>query len=137
MSSSSSSRKRPASSIDDSFPKNNVKSKKSNAKNLKSRKAEGKHVGCIYTVHMNACVCMYTVLCVILKQFTSLQVEPAEFISSQVEPAEYAIAVADVAFKHMLTLSEDPSIMISFLNCFIPSLKEDPITEGNFMLLCW
>jgi hypothetical protein len=69
---------------------------------------------------------MYTVLCVILKQFSSLQVEPAE----------YAIAVADIAFKHMLTLSDDPSIMISFLNCFIPSLKEDPITEGNFML-CW
>ena len=84
-------------------------------------------------MHVYACL-QY---CVILKQFTSLQVDPAEFISSQVEPAEYAIAVADVAFKHMLTLSEDPSIMISFLNCFIPSLKEDPITEGNFMLLCW
>ena len=80
----------------------------------------------IFKLFVYVFVCMHVYSIIHLKQFTSLQVEPAE----------YAIAVADIAFKHMLTLSEDPSIMISFLNCFIPSLKEDPITEGNFML-CW
>ena len=90
----------------------------------------------IFKLFVYVFVCMHVYSIIHLKQFTSLQVEPAEIISLQVEPAEYAIAVADIAFKHMLTLSEDPSIMISFLNCFIPSLKEDPITEGNFML-CW
>lgn len=41
----------------------------------------------------------------------------------------YAIATTDTAFKHMLSLSmgSDPSIVISFLNCFIPPFRGDPV----------
>lgn len=70
-----------------------------------------------YTITLYIYVCVYFITAQLISQ----------------EPAEYAIAVADTAFKHMLTLSEDPSIMISFLNCFIPQLRDDPITEG---MLC-
>ncbi len=43
----------------------------------------------------------------------------------------YAIATTDTAFKHMLSISmgSDPSIVISFLNCFIPPFRGDPVVE--------
>jgi hypothetical protein len=43
----------------------------------------------------------------------------------------YAIATTDTAFKHMLSISmgSDPSIVISFLNCFVPPFRGDPVVE--------
>ncbi|MBA4249094.1 MAG: hypothetical protein C0432_00005, partial [Candidatus Puniceispirillum sp.] len=44
---------------------------------------------------------------------------------------EFAIATTDTSFKHMLSLSvdNDPSIMQSFLNTFIPQFASDPVLE--------
>ena len=42
---------------------------------------------------------------------------------------KYAIATADTAFKHMLSLSNGntTNILISFLNCFVPAFRDDRI----------
>ena len=44
---------------------------------------------------------------------------------------EYAISTTDTAFKHMLSLSVDgdKSVMCSFLNCFVPEFKTDPVAN--------
>jgi hypothetical protein len=54
-----------------------------------------------------------------------------EALLHQLGDYHYAIATTDTAFKHMLSLSmgSDPSIVISFLNCFIPPFRGDPVVE--------
>lgn len=43
----------------------------------------------------------------------------------------YAIATTNTAFKHMMSLSmdSDSSIVISFLNCFVPAFRGDEVSE--------
>jgi hypothetical protein len=44
---------------------------------------------------------------------------------------EFAIATTDTAFKHMLSLSvnDDKTVMQSFLNCFVPEFRTDPVAD--------
>ncbi len=43
---------------------------------------------------------------------------------------EYAIATTDTAFKQMLTIGrQDSSVMLSFLNSFVPNFQHDPAQE--------
>ncbi len=53
----------------------------------------------------------------------------------QLGARHYAIATTDTAFKHMLSLSmgSDPSIVISFLNCFVPPFRGDPVVDVQEM----
>eukprot|EP00297_Palpitomonas_bilix_P013039 CAMPEP_0113884056 /NCGR_PEP_ID=MMETSP0780_2-20120614/9996_1 /TAXON_ID=652834 /ORGANISM="Palpitomonas bilix" /LENGTH=296 /DNA_ID=CAMNT_0000871535 /DNA_START=117 /DNA_END=1007 /DNA_ORIENTATION=+ /assembly_acc=CAM_ASM_000599 len=44
--------------------------------------------------------------------------------------AEYAIATTDISFKHMLDPSEyGGDVITSFLNTFVPSFQDDPVTQ--------
>lgn len=54
-----------------------------------------------------------------------------EVLLHQLGNNHFAIATTDTAFKHMLSLSmgSDPSIVISFLNCFVPPFRGDPVVE--------
>lgn len=44
---------------------------------------------------------------------------------------EFAVATTDVAFKQMLSLkiNNDKSVMLSFLNSFVPNFENDPVND--------